>query len=172
MTWWLISTVVTAMGFFGWLLCTFKKEGDVAAKHLRHAHRKQMFRVAEEEREILEHFAKNNPHKISKLRPGESPWNYMRRLADEGSFGPLVKPWEPSWGSHAYVDVSVCITQQCWTTVIEGVRHRVGKLTLTDGTIANTLLCDPSNFVDSPVDTHDIDRCPTITCLGCVTKEG
>ncbi len=178
MTWWTIPLAVVAMGFIGWLIRTFKKEHDAATKHLQHAHRKQMFRAADEEREVLEKFIKRNPDKVPPPARNESPWNYVRRLADQGYL--QVKPWVPSWGAHAFrassreasTHISVTTTITCWTATVDGVVHRAGQLTLTDGTIACVPLCDPSNFLDVPLDEHPIERCPVITCLGCVTKEG
>jgi hypothetical protein len=181
--WWCVTGPCAAIvGYvLGRVFRALKKEHDVALKHLQHAHCKQMFNIANEERETLEKFVKNNPFKASPRRRGESPWAYTRRLADEGCFGSIVKPWELSWGGHILRSdgstpwdsmVFVKTSIRCWTTLKDGLRHRVGKLTMTDGTVADTLLCDPSCFVETPIMVHDINHIPVITCLGCVVKEG
>lgn len=150
---------------------------------------------------MLERHIKSNPQNMRRKRPAESPWNYVRNLADEGRLAPLVKPWEPSWGQYTMFGehvakslgtsrgddtAEVCTTPWssldvvrytwvvCWTATVEGLVHRVARLPFNDGTYTHVFACEPTTYLapEANVQSHVLDKCPVITCLACATRIG
>lgn len=194
MTWWPIPMCAVVMGFLGWLWRLDVRAHNTVTKYMDETRRRNAFHHANAEREQLAEWAENNPAKVFAPHRGESSWNYIRRLADGGCLGPLVKPWEPSWNGHivqshgpvpgdptrhAYStpwdpssQVWVTTGIQCWTVTLEGVVHRAAKLKLINGDVVYVTMCETHSFLDRDVsiDVHTLEDCPVITCLACVTK--
>jgi hypothetical protein len=159
--------------FLGRGLRSMFREHDIATKHIKAAHQREMFAIANEERETLEKALKSAPYPPTPMKPHESPWDWTRRAADMGYL--KLKPWEPSWNylrkhEETHVSVTATISVKVWTANIDGLLHRVGRLPMASGSSMPVLLCDTTTRVDTPIVEYDRERCPLITCLQCVVK--
>jgi hypothetical protein len=173
MTWWLVPAGLLAGGFLWLLLRRMLFEDDIATKHVKEAHARAAFSITCAEREILEEDLKRQPYPPPPMKPGESPWDWTRRAADAGYI--KLKPWEPPWGylrmrEETKNGVDITISVKLWTTNIEGVLHRVGRLPVVSGSSTPVLLCDTTTRVTTPIVEYDRERCPLITCLRCIVN--
>lgn len=169
---WELWLAAVGFGFLVYALYDTFREHRIGMKRIEDAHQRVMFTHAREELEDLEN-ALTHVQLPPSLKPFESPWNRIRYAADAGCF--KIKPWRPPWSYvHYHEDTSVfasaTISVCVWTTHVDGLLHRVGRLPMTNGTSFMVLLCDTKVHVTTPVETYDRTRCPLITCLQCVAK--
>jgi len=167
---WVVVGVVAAW-FLYHLIRALWREHDTHVKEIKAIHTNAMFDVARGELDTLETIAGRRHVQFRARRPNESRWDYAHDLADCGHLH--IKPWEPTFGRLRMYEersshVSVSVKIQMWTTNVEGVMHRVGRLPIGDGW-APVFICDTTTRVTTAVEVHDIDASPVITCLGCVT---
>lgn len=149
------------------------KQHKAHLKVIEDRYKRAMFIVAKGELETLEKIIERDPRGFRTRRENESPWDYTRALADWGGMG--LKPWQPTFGNltiskQVAHSVSVSVRLEVYTTTVEGVVHRVGMLPIQSAGFAHVLLCEPTKVVEEPVEAHEINNSPVITCLACVVK--
>lgn len=144
------------------------RDFDADMHQLNEKHRKTMFKHAVEKLDIYDESIRYRPPKLVRPRgAGESPWAYANYVANVGALG--IPPSEPDWRYEESVQLT--IRTEVWTTVSDGVLHRVGKVQHSGGTTP-VFLCCPTIEVLTPIDVYETSVCPPLTCIECIVKVG